>query len=391
MQKTYKFRLYPNREQERKLLWVLEKCRFVYNQMLEGLNAQETPYNLALQSQLPHFKEKYPELKNVHSKVLQYEVHRLFSNLRSLLQLKKKGRKVGRLRFKGREWFKTFTYNQSGFKVIKTDKRLDRLHLSKIGDIPIRVHRKVEGSIKQITIKMYQSGKWYACIQVESNEQLKQGIERKSIQKVVGLDVGIKHFVTDSDGKCIENSHYLRGNLKILNRRQRKLSRNKKKSGNRNKQRIKVARLYEKITNQRDDFLHKLSRYYVDNYNLIVIENLNIKGMVRNHHLAQSISDVAWGRFARMLEYKAGSVNAQVLKVNPKGTSQIYKYGEKGEIDRDYNASLNILERGMKMVGQGLSEFTPVEIEPLRKLKSISASSIVESGSHILNTRGVRL
>ena len=137
MQITYKFRLYPNAEQEQKLLWTLDECRFVYNQMLEGTNEQEA--QLELQSQLPELKEKYPELKGVYSKVLQYEVYRLFSNLRSLSELKKKGRKVGRLRFKGKEWFKTFTYNQSGFKIIKTDNRLDKLHLSKIGDISIRM------------------------------------------------------------------------------------------------------------------------------------------------------------------------------------------------------------------------------------------------------------
>jgi putative transposase len=134
MQITYKFRLYPTPEQEQKLLWTLEKCRLVYNDMLEGLNRQEKPNKLELQSTLPKLKEKYPELKEVYSKVLQHEVYRLFSNLRALAQLKKNGKKVGRLRFKGKGWFKTFTYNQSGFELRKTGKRLDRLWLSKIGE-----------------------------------------------------------------------------------------------------------------------------------------------------------------------------------------------------------------------------------------------------------------
>ncbi|MDI6859884.1 MAG: hypothetical protein QMC85_05250 [Methanocellales archaeon] len=111
---------------------------------------------------MPSLKEEHPELKNIYAKVLQYEVYRLFSNLRSLAMLKKNGKKIGKLRFKGKGWFKTFTYNQSGFKVIETGKRLDRLHLSKIGDIPIRTHRDVEGKIKQITIKRHRSGKWFA-------------------------------------------------------------------------------------------------------------------------------------------------------------------------------------------------------------------------------------
>ena len=116
--------------------------------MLEGLNNQEKPNKLELQSTLPKLKEKYPELKEVHSKVLQHEVYRLFSNLRALAQLKKNGKKVGRLKFKGKGWFKTFTFNQSGFELRKTGKKLDRLWLSKIGDIPIRVHREIEGNIK---------------------------------------------------------------------------------------------------------------------------------------------------------------------------------------------------------------------------------------------------
>jgi putative transposase len=145
MRITYKFRLYPNSEKEKKLLWTLEKCRMVYNDMLEGLNNQEKPNRLELQSTLPKLKEQHPELKEVYSKVLQHEVYRLFSNLRALAQLKKKGKKVGRLRFKGKGWFKTFTFNQSGFELRKTGKGLDRLRLSKIGDIPIRIHRKIGG------------------------------------------------------------------------------------------------------------------------------------------------------------------------------------------------------------------------------------------------------
>jgi len=378
MRKTYKFRLYPNKEQEEKLLWTLEKCRLVYNDMLERLNNQEKPNRVELQSVLPTLKEQYPELNGVYSKVLQYEIYRLFSNLKSLEELKKRGQKAGKLRFKGSGWFKTFTYNQSGFKIIKTGNRLDKLHLSKIGDISIRIHREIEGDIKQIIIKKYGSGKWYACISVKNDRQIKPRTEQKSIQNVVGIDVGVKYFLTDSNGLHIENPRYLKKTLKKLKRRQRKLSRTKKNSKNREKQKVKVARVYEKIVNQRNDFLHKLSTYYVNNYDLIAIEDLNVKNMVRNHCLAQSISDVAWSTFAWMLEYKAGSANTQVVKVNPRGTSQEYRYGE---IDRDYNASINILERGLRKVGQGLSEFMPVKIEPLQELETISASSIVEAGS----------
>jgi putative transposase len=115
---------------------------------------------------------------------------------------------------------------------------------------------------------------------------------------------------------------------------------------------------------------------------MIAIENLNIKGMARNHHLAQPISDVSWNKFAQMLSYKAENAGKIVVKVNPNGTSKEYRYGV---IDRDYNASLNILQRGLEKLPQGLREFTPVEIGPLRELETISASSVVEAGSRFQN------
>jgi putative transposase len=374
MQLAYKFRLYPTKKQEEKLSLTLNRCRFVYNKMLEGLNRQEKPNKLQLQKQLPSMKVKHPELKFVYSKVLQYEVYRLFSNLKALGRLKKKGKKVGKLRFKGKGWFKSFCYNQSGFKIIETGKRLDKLYLSKIGNIPIKIHRAIDGKIKQIVIKRHNSGKWFACICIER----KQEANKKQIKKVVGLDMGIKHFLTDSSGRQVENPHCLKRTLKKLRKEQRKLSKKKKKSENRNKQRLKVAKVHEKIMSQREDFLHKLSRYYVDNYDLIAIENLNIKGIVRNHYLAQSVLDVAWSSFHEKLSYKAENAGKVFVKVDPRNTSKIQKYGK---LDRDYNASLNILERGLQQIGQGLSKFTPAEIEPLQELTQVPASSVVEAGS----------
>jgi len=143
MQLTYKFRLYPNKEQEKKLLETLELGRQTYNYFLSQWGSVgKIPSRLKMQAQLPKLKEEKAELNKVHSKVLQMVLYQLYSNLKALSRLKKNGKKVGRLRFKGRGWFKTFTYNQSGFKILKTGKRLDLLHLSKIGDIPIRLHRE---------------------------------------------------------------------------------------------------------------------------------------------------------------------------------------------------------------------------------------------------------
>ncbi len=194
---------------------------------------------------------------------------------------------MGKLRYKKHGNFKSFILNQSGFKVIKTGNRLDKLHISKVGDIPIRIHREMEGKIKQVIIKRYKSGEWYALVCVDK----KNSAITRTIEEI-----------------------------------------------------LRLAKLHQRLANQRDDFLHKLSRFYVDNYDLIAIEDLNIKGMAKNHWLAQSILDASWSKFFGM----------------------------------DYNASLNILERGM--VGQGLP-FMPSEVEPLGELIPISASSIVEVGS----------
>jgi putative transposase len=283
MQRTYKFRLHPNKEQEQALHHTLDNCRFLYNLLLEGLSNQSKLNRLELQNSIPQLKEKFTWLKDSYSKTLQYESYRLFSNLKSLSQLKKNGKKVGKLRIKGKGWFKTFTYNQSGFKIIETNTGLDKLHLSKIGDIPIRLHRKIKGKIKQIVVKKYPSGKWYASVCAETDNPMPINYTPK---KPVGIDVGIKYFLTDSDGHQIENPHNLKKGLDKLKKVQQNLSRKKKGSSNRNKARVKVARIHEKVVNQRNDFLHKLSRYYVNQYDLIAIEDLKIKNMVRNHYLS---------------------------------------------------------------------------------------------------------
>ncbi|MBI2673399.1 transposase, partial [Candidatus Woesearchaeota archaeon] len=219
-----------------------------------------------------------------YSKVLQYENYRLFSNLRSLSRLKKKGKKIGRLRFKGKEWFKTFTYNQSGFKLTNVGKRCQILHLSKIGNILIRCHRNINGKIKQVTIKKEASGKWFASITAENKEEI---IKTQNKNKV-GIDLGILNYIYDSDGNHFNNPKHLSKSLKKLARAQKKLSKRKKGSNNRNKQRLKTAVIHEKITNQRNDFLHKLSRYYINNYSLIAIENLNIKGLLIYHTMQRT-------------------------------------------------------------------------------------------------------
>ena len=376
MQATYKFRLYPSAEEERKLLFVLEICRLLYNSFLAIWNDSETiPSQYKLQAMLPAMKAEHEGLKRVNSKTLQMVLFALYNNLKALRELKKKGRKVGRLRYKKYGNVKSFILNQSGFKVIKTDNRLDKLYISKVGDVPIRIHRKIEGKIKQVIIKQYKTGEWDALITADKEFS----VVTKAIEKVIGLDMGIKFFLSDSDGRQIENPKFYKNTLNQLRVEQRKLSRKKKGSQNRKKEIVRVAKLHQRLTNQRDDFLHKLSRFYVDTYDLIAVEDLNIKGMVKNHHLAQSILDASWSKFFGMLSCKAESAGTIVTRINPGGTSKEHKYGT--EIDRDYNASINILERGL--LGQGLP-FVPSEVEPLCALIQVPASSIVEVGSPFL-------
>jgi len=338
MQMTYKFRLYPTEEQEKRLLETLEICRQTYNYFLFKMRrSNKVPSRLELQAELPKLKKEIPELNKVYSKVLQMVIYQLYLNLKALAKLKKNGKKVGKLRYKGK-WFKTFIYNQSGFKIIRTGKRLDKLRLSKIGEIPIRIHREIRGKIKQVIIKRYNSGKWFALLCVE-----KEGEQLPMTNKAIGIDVGIRYFLTDSEGRQVENPRFYEKILERIKIEQRRLSKKKKGSRNYEKQRKKLAKKYEKLVNQRDDFLHKLSRFYVDNYDVICVEDLNIRNMVQNGNLAQKILDASWGKFIRMLSYKAENAGRRVMKVNPRGTSKGLSYRNPL---RDYISACRIKMRG---------------------------------------------
>ncbi len=299
--------------------------------------------------------------------------------MRALSKLKQNGKKIGKLRFKGRGWFKTLNFNQSGFIVKGT-----RLILSKVGEIPIKIHRRIEGKIKGVIVKRMKSGKWFANLQVEDAPE-----SLPFTGRAVGIDMGVRHFLTDSEGRQVENPRFYERTLQRIRILQRKLSKKRKGSINREKARIRLAKTYEKLVNQRDDFLHKLSRFYANSYDVIFVEDLRIRNMVRSHSLAQKILDASWGRFFQLLSYKAERAGRVVVKVSPRGTTQeCSNCGEEVpktlndrthlcpycgfEIDRDYNASLNILKSGL-----GRPE-EPAEIRPLQ---DIPASLIVEAGS----------
>jgi len=344
---THKFRLYPTKEQEEKLLFILEQCRWLHNKLLSIINeSKKTPSKRKVQSMLPKLKEERPELKEVNAKTLQMVVFMLYNNLKALSELKKRGKKVGKLRYKKYGKFKSFILNQSGFKIIEKGSRLDMLYISKVGEVPIRIHRSVEGKIKQVIIKRYGSGEWFALICVEETETPK-----KEIEKVIGIDLGIKSFLTDSDGREVENPRCYERYLERVKKEHRKLSRKKKRSKNWLKQLRMLCKVYEKIERKRDDFLHKLSRFYVDNYDLIVVEDLEVENMKRNHNLSAQISDASWGKFIRYLSYKAERAGKTVVKVSPRGTSEGLSWDDPL---RDHISARRILKRGLKKQGPAL-------------------------------------
>jgi putative transposase len=251
--------------------------------------------------------------------------------------------------------------------------------LSKIGDIPMRMHRAVDGMIKGVTVKHMPSGKWFAYLLVDNDT----GPSTLTvIDSSVGIDVGLEHYAVDSDGNEVENPRHLKRELKKLRREQRRLSRKQNSSKNYEKQRIIVARTHERICDQRNDFQHKLSRYCVDNYDLIVTENLDIKEMIENGHLAQSINDASWSSFNQKVAYKAESAGKLFLQVDARGTSQTCPACGRVESKslsqrahecscgftdtRDHASSLVILDRGLRKVRSERPELRLVDRRPLQ-------------------------
>lgn len=303
------------------------------------------------------------------SQVAQNVADRLAKSMRGMVARKKTGMKVGFPRFKSIDRMKSFTYPQAGFVIN------NKLELSRIGDISIKQHREIRGRIKNLTIKKFSSGKWFAIFTSEMDGEVRY---RKD-DSAVGLDLGIEYFVYLSDGEAIENPRHLKYAEEKLDKAQRRLSRKRKGSKNRGNARINAAMAYERLANRRRDFLHKLSRKLVNRYSFIAMENLNTKGMARGF-LAKSILDCGWAEFSGMLRYKAEEAGCEVVLVEPAHTSQMCSncgsvqkktLAERWHrcicgisIHRDLNAAINILKRatfGQKESNAwGDGEYSPV-------------------------------
>jgi len=357
--------VYNNALTERKDAWHTHQHAVSYHEQASHLKAA---------------KQTNPCLKAVHSQVLQDALRRLDKTFTNFFRRIKKGEKAGYPRFKGKYRYDSFTYPQSGFAL---DYHKKKLRLSKIGNITIRLHRRIpdEGVIKTCTIKR-DVDHWYACFAVAQPDPA-PGSQR-AIKKAIWVDVGLKSLLTLNNGDTIDNPRWLRNSEKKVAKEQRRQARKQKGSNNRHKQNTKVAQLHRKIRNQRKDFHHKLSRKLVDNYDLIVYENLTITNLVKNRHVAKSISDAGWGQLMCFTEYKAEEAGTLVEYVSAYNTTQLCSRCGKIvpktlatrihncpycglDLTRDHNSAITILSRSTHYVasrsssssssGQGL----PVE------------------------------
>ena len=370
MERAYKYRIYPTAKQIQVIEQIFGSCRFVYNHYLEKRNdlyktsKASMSYN-ACSKDLTNLKtsEEFIWLKQSDSTALQSSLKDLDNAFDNFFRRVKTGKKPGYPKFKSKRHKQSYTTknNKGTIKIVDS-----KIRLPKVGLVKAKLSRAIDGEILSATVSKTASGKYYVslCCRVEKPAPLEQ------TELAIGIDVGIKDFVILSNGNHICNPKYLRMYEDKLAKLQRRLSRKRKGSANWNKTRMQVACLHEKIVNHRNDFLHKLSTELVRKYDVICLEDLAPSNMVRNRHLAKSISDAAWSEFVRQLTYKADWYGRTVSKIDRfYPSSQLCSTcGSKNAVtkdlkvrkwtcphcgashDRDINAAINILNEGLRIV-----------------------------------------
>jgi putative transposase len=357
--KTYRFKLKPTKVQAMAFAQWLGSCRYVYNLCLDYKKQLYSNHSVSIgkydmQKELSAIAKDIEWIGCIHSQTLQEVTDRLFKAYDGFF---KQGK--GFPKFAERSLYRSFTYKQG----VKLHENTCTIQLPKIGKVKYRKSQDVQGNIKTASVVKEADG-WYITLCCEV------GIAPlPQVENVVGLDVGIKSFVVTSDGEVVDNPKHLYRYQHQLRKAQRSVSRKKKGSSNRRKAVTKLAMIHLKVRNTRKDFHHKLSTQIIRENQAIVVENLKIQNMIKNHKLAKSISDAGWYQFVQMLEYKSKWYGRNFMKVSPNYTSQDcsdcgwrntelqlsdreWTCGNGHTLDRDVNAAINIRNKG---VGHTLS------------------------------------
>jgi putative transposase len=384
MLKAVKIRLYPTDEQVVFINKQLGCCRVVYNECLayRKESYEKEHKSISPSDAIKHIvdlKQEKEWLKEVHSKVLQQSVRDMNRAYDNFFRL-----------YKGYPKFKAKKDNNQSCRFPKDafigirGNRIDLIRA--LRDVHFKCSVKDEkylnknqDKISSLTLRKMPSGKIYLSVLIDKPNELRQQQPNR-----VGIDLGVKDFIATSEGEIFENLHFKKSQTDKIKRLQKQLSRKQKESKNHNKLRIKLARLYEKITNKKQYYLHQITNTLINENQVICMEDLNVKGMLRNHKLAESIQEMNFGEFRRMLEYKAKWYGRKIvfvdrfypssktcnycgyIKKDLKLSDRQWRCTVCGEVlDRDYNAALNILDEGLRIIGLSSPEFTLVDYPPM--------------------------